>query len=110
MGSGNGPPQRPDDVDLVVGPQGAEPLGAGADRGDHDVDGAAVGAGRADLVDREAPSQQVRAGVAADRQGHELAGAGQLGQAGRHEGEVVVGAGPPGGDQLAGHLHDARSP
>ena len=53
-----------------------QPPGARPVRGDDDVDGAAVGAARADLVDREAAAQQGRGGVAADGQRDELARAG----------------------------------
>ena len=62
-----------------------------------------------DLVDREAPPQQVGARRPADGEGHELARAGELGEAGRHEGEVVVGADPAGRDELTGHLHDTAA-
>ena len=47
--------------------------------------------------------------VAADGQGDELARAGELGDAGRDEGEVLVGADPPGGDELADLLRDAAA-
>ena len=46
--------ERPDDVDRVVRRALDDPPGADADGRDDDLDGAAVGAAGADLVDREA--------------------------------------------------------
>ena len=83
-----------------------DPPGAGADGRDDDLDGAAVGAARADLVDRERPPQQGAGRLAADGQGDELPGPGELGDAGRDEGEVLVRADPPGRDDLRDLLRD----
>ena len=96
--------ERADDVDRVVRLQALHPAGAGAVRGEHDLDGAAVDARRPDPVDREGATQQRAGRLTADRECDEVARPGPLGDAVGDDRQVVVVTDPLDREHLATDL------
>ena len=96
--------ERADHVDRVVRLQALHPAGAGAVRGEHDLDGAAVDARRPDPVDREGATQQRAGRLTADRERHEVARPGPLGDAVGDDRQVLVVTDPLDREHLATDL------
>ena len=107
-GSENGRPSGPVSCDPRAGGQAGQPGAADAGGLDDELDGRAVPADGLDPVDPvRAPGEVGAPRVAADRDGDERAGAEPLGDAGRDQREVAVGADPLGREHLAGDVQRA---